>query len=654
MYNFIFTKRQFNRYIYVLYIFLSIFYVGCSKQQTDNLTSGNAVLRFKVHGVNNAVALPNLKASIGNMVGLSMNEEQKKTIANDGFALEILSSQKSIPNFDAEGKIQKINKVASTVPLETDIRYRLLVYTLTDQLVASIEAKVGQEQSISVTPGQAYKWRAYSYNSTSPMPSFSAGSPIIETPTSTSLLYDKSDNTGVITGEGTVLPIVFKHQLTQIKVQIGMHSFDNFRSVTELTAEFIGNVIKKRSFNLLTGNMEGTLTPVNVGPLSFTSLVTGSNKTKISKGYYTADTGYTTYSVKVNSLKIQNTASAERDLTPSLPIPNGGVAGQINFIGFNGNNKGTILLGQMEIGVIIPSMKIVAYSNNAHGGGYRLGPGTRSNLFLTDLRNFGPSSQYVRTDGLTIESSYINLGDVAAKLANPANYPDILYLACDGDYLNASDWAAVKLFLQAGGTVYHGQDNTGSIASTFMRDLFGLSSGSLQRPGESYTTYKFTDTPEALNDTIVLKGPFGDVTNQYWGQDRVGTVYFTNYSSEFLNNAIIYSNHSQNNNPITPTNTPRTCYFRHKTLNYFFIGDGGFTLYDSGANWGQFPFRTNSDNFPIIEGYGMPPTTGSPGYGIYSGYDAFPIANSMMFGNLINQFINKIHYNGIVGQVRTP
>lgn len=641
-----------KKYTIVICMFLPLLYIGCAKKESENINGQTAILRFKVDGVNEINILPNLSASVGNMVGLAHDESPIETIYQENIALDVHSVQKNMsPLLSKEGPINK-TKLGATIPLESGIRYKLLIYTLTDELVASTEAEVGKEQHISVASGRAYKWRAYSYNSKTQMPIFNPTNPTIETPTTTTLLYDKSDNTGVISSNGTVLPIVFKHQLTQINVQIGMKTYDNVRTVKSLTAEFIGDVIKKRSFNVFTGNMEGNLQAVNVGPLTFNPLIQGSNKTLIAKGYYTADQSYITYSVKINSLSIQETKQQEKNLTSVLPTPSGGVKGQINFTGFTGNNKGTILLGRMEIGVIMPKMTIVAFSNSAHSGGYRLAPGTASNMFLTDLRNFGPSSTYVRTDGIRIESSNVSLGDVAARLATPANYPDILYLACDGDYLNAGDWAAVKLYLAAGGTVYHGQDNTGSVASTFIRDIFGLSTGTLQRPGQSYTTYKFTDTQEGLNDTLVLKGPFGDVTNLYWGQDRVGTVYFTNYSNEFLDNAIIYSNHSQNTNPLPAAS--RACYFRHKTLNYFFIGDGGFTLYDTPANHTQYPFRINNDNFPIVQGYGNAPTSLSPAYGIYSGTAAFPIANSLMFGNLVNQFLNKVHFNGITGQVRTP
>jgi len=649
-----FSKPISIRVLVVLCVFLQIFNIGCSKLESDNVVRGSAVLRFKVEGANSTIVLPKLKSSLGNMVGLSDVEEHKENILNDGFALDIMSNQKSISGFVSEEAKEKINKIAADiVPLEANIRYRLLVYTLSNELVASIEAEVGKEQHISVTPGQSYKWRAYSYNTTTPMPTFSAASPVIETPTSTSLLFDKGDDTGVISNDGTVLPIVFKHQLTQINVQIGMHSFDHFRSVTEVTAEFIGDVIKKRSFNVFTGDMEGVLVPVDVGPLSFTSLVAGSNKTMIAKGYYTADPGYTSYSVKVNSLKIQSTALAERDLTPSLPTPSGGVVGQINFVSFSGANKGSILLGEMQISIVIPRMSILAISNNNWDGGYRLGPTTPSGLFLADLTNFGPNSQYVRTDGITVESINYSLGLVNTRFAVKTNYPDILYLACDGDYLSAADWTAVKLYLQRGGTVYHGQDNTASLASAFMRDIFQCTTGELQRPGQNEGTYKFTDTPEALADTEVLKGPFGDVTGNYWGQDRTGTVYFTNYSPEFLGNAIIYSDHAQNYAAITPLTTPRACYFRHKTLNYFFIGDGGFTLWYAGANYGQFPFRTDAANLPIVEGYGHGAFINSPAYPTvaFRTNGSFPIANSLMFGNLINQFINRVHYNGID---RTP
>lgn len=53
--------------------------------------------------------------------------------------------------------------------------------------------------------------------------------------------------------------------------------------------------------------------------------------------------------------------------------------------------------------------------------------------------------------------------------------------------------------------------------------------------------------------------------------------------------------------------------------------------------------------FPIVEGYRAGATSNSPSYSTvaYRTADNFSIANSLIFSNLINQFINKVHYYGI-------
>lgn len=630
-----------------LALFLIIMNISCSKKD-DNSISEKATLTFKIDGIKDASTVFNSQASLNNMIGLKVNNYlYKETINKDDYSFDIISEQSNIGQDQGIYSSDKLSKIANTSIMGNDVHYRLIVLTLTDELVASVDVKVGQTQHISVTPGNSYKWLAYSYNSTTPIPNVDMNNPVIETPTTETLLY-ANGNTGVINNDGYIIPIVFSHQLTQLEVRVGITDKDPFRTINQVTGEFIGDVVKKCNFNVITGQKSSTLIPVNVGPLTFTQLTTGSDRTLVAKSYYTADESYTTYSVKINSLQIQNTSTTPLNLTQSLPTPSEGVQGQVNFSGFSSSNSGSILIGRLDLTVnqTIPPMTLIAWSNNV-GIGYKLDPNTASGNFIRSTANFGPSSIYVKIENLTVASQpYVNTAEVGVLLSNPADYPDILVIANSAGYLDQNSWNAVIRYLNAGGNVFYTQDANDNLAMTNISTIFG---GTVTNTfvSEDAGVYKFTDTPEGAADISILNGPFGDVRDLYWGQDRSGTPYVS-YSGS---NRIAYSIRSQNFNSNTGV-TNGSNFFRHKTKSFFYAGDGGFnanTNLSGPANWGAYPFRTTgaSSYLPTMNLYGRAPASTSLTYyppHLGAGQGTYPIANSMVFGNIISWMLRRAHF----------
>jgi len=259
-------------------------------------------------------------------------------------------------------------------------------------------------------------------------------------------------------------------------------------------------------------------------------------------------------------------------------------------------------------------------------------------------------------------------------LANPAYYPEILIIANWYNYLNEASWNAVLRYLDAGGIVLHTQDeNESNIAGVkqadqFMSRLLGQSVTLLKNPHEDYGVYKFTNTPEALADNVILKGVFGDVTPYHWGQDRSGTVYLRGYTG---NDLIVYSDHAEN---YTAQPIAGKAFFRHKTKKYFYVGDGGFYLNPSKGDYntdnGKFTFRSvktgNDMDKPIITFFGTGAKSGSPMYnapagsGLANNYyrsdGRFEIANSMMFGNMMAWMLEQAYFNPVnkTGPVVNP
>ncbi|MFD2557112.1 hypothetical protein [Sphingobacterium tabacisoli] len=646
----IIPKKTVKRIVYykALLLVVSAFLIaGCSKtKKEEEVATGEAVeLIFKVEGVDSDISLPNLKSSAGRSNYVLLPEEEKpneETFIKD----DVFFAVKSDMSADQSGFEELLKPGTRSVSMENNTKYRLLVYTNANALVASIEVTTGQVQHISVTSGTTYKWYAYSYNTSASIPAPNTVNPVLTTPTSTPLLY--ASGTITPTALGTVLPILFKHQLTHYKVEVKEST--GFRAILATTGEFSNsNIIKTGTFNILTGELpQGALTSANITTLNFVNETEGGVNKRVAH-HYSADHGLATWGVKINSLNVQYTSTTTRPISGSS-LPNDGYV-SFSFGTTPYFKPGYLLKGTLEITFSLPRMHILPFSNAANGDGYRLGPNSGAGKFLGTATNFGPTSKYVpikeiyidppTNDNLasTLSSSWTRFKN---RMSDPATYPDVLVLANNYNYWDAECWVLINNYINRGGNVFYTQDAGGaeSYAATGISNILGQSVGMVLNT-ENYTVYKFTDTYEALIDSTILMGPFGDVRNYHWGQDRLGASYVTGYTG---NNVIAYSTHSQNDGPPSQAGM---VLFRHKTKGFFFAGDGGFFLYDniSASNTTREPFRINSSNFPITAGYGTAATSNSPGKGTPAG--GFTIANSMMFGNVMAWMLNRAHYYGI-------
>lgn len=634
----------------ILLLFFSIVLVtGCSKtKKEEEVAIGEAVdLIFDVAGVDSDITMPNTKSSAANtnFVLLPTNDqEDQETFVKDDLIFNVRSDQSA----DQSGFEDLLKPGTKSVPMVNGIRYRLMVYTQANALVASIEVTAGQAQHITVTSGQTYKWFAYSYNTSTAIPAPNTTNPVLTTPTTTPLLYASGQVTP--TAVGTTLPITFKHQLTQLRMEIKESS--GFRAILSATGEFgVNDYVQTGTFDILAGTI-GTLTSANVSTVNFTTEV-GASGTKQVMHYYTANHGINYYTVKVNSLKVQYTSTTQRTLN-SDSFPNDGYTGEFGFGPTPINKKGYVLKGTLDITFALPNMRILPFSNNNASNGYRLAPATAAGAFLREPANFGPTSKYVGIKSLTIDppttateatSSSTGWNRFKALMTNPATYPDVLIVANWYDYLDDDCWDLVKQYIDRGGNFIYTHDDAnleGTYAARGIGNILGRSVG-LVRNVESYAVFKFTDTPSGLTDYEIFNGPFGDPSPYHWGQDRIGTSYVTGNLGP---DVIIYSNHAQNKN--APSN-PGASLFRHKTKGFFFAGDGGFYLNEkltAVTSTTEDPFRIDpSTKFPILASYGSSATSGSPAAGTPAG--GFQIANSMMFGNIISWMLNRAHYHGI-------
>lgn len=629
------------------WIIFTLLLVGCSKKKgMDPPFTGDLVnLSVLVQGVKSPDISSSLRASIGNQVGLHLPEKRNSvTLFEDDVFLDIISEEEDLPSdIDFNSSIKgRAKYAADVVPMENGIKYRLMLYNATsDEFYASVEATVGQTQHISVIPGQEYKWYAYSYNTNSaiPIPS-NVNNPTIITPTTTTLLY--ASGTTIASTEGTALPIIFAHQLTQLKVEVK----EGIRAILSTVGTFNqSDYVKTSIFNLKDG-IKGPLSSAGITTLNFSSFTKNDTIMRVAE-YYTADDMLTSYNVNISSIRLQYTSTSQRTLDSNLPS-----SGNITFTFPESplSKKGYILKGALKISFVLPLMKIQPFANNDLNNTYRIAPGSKVHSFLTDQRNFGTlSTSYVKSNGFNIPTpSAANLAAATnagrarlnALLNNPAEYPDILIFSNYHDYASYGGHELMNDFLLAGGAIFYAYDNANledpDKAGPGLALIVDDPGANLQKRIENNSVYAFTDTPSGADDALILRGPFGNITPYYWGQDRQGTSYITNITNS---NIIIYSNQPVNKTPNNFIN--QGAFLRHKTKNFFFVGDGGFyggrPAYANSLN--REPFRTNANNFPVLAAYG-------------DAYDGFPaghwqIANSFVFGNAIAYMMDRVHYYGI-------
>ncbi|WP_336833588.1 hypothetical protein [Sphingobacterium siyangense] len=653
MENQLINKKSIQRNIFY-FVMAFIFFASCSKTKNEAIPQdGTTHLLVKIEGVNDVITTSNLKASSGNGSGTHASESSVKveSFIKDDLVLDAFSTQDANADGINANSPQKL-RAATTSPMENNIKFRIMLYSSDNVLISSLEGKVGESLKVPAVPNQTYTWYAYSFNTFDAIAAPNSANPVVSTPINTPLLY--AQGTIVAGNETTALPIVFKHQLAQIKVEV--KEATGLRAILGTTGFFSRNdYVQTSTFDLRTGEKIGSLASANVTDLNFVTEIAGDTVKKVAK-YYTANTDLAAYSVKINSLDIQYTSTATRSLTPSS-LPNNGEV-SFSFSSTAGSKKGYVLKGTIQLSFVLPTMKILPFSNSLDNNGYRFGINTAAGQFLRASANFGPTSEYVKIRSLNIvEANSANEATQGttgwnrfkALLSNPADYPDVLVVANWYNYLNDEGWDLLKAYVDRGGNVLYTHDEPDPAYEKYAQRGIGNIMGqtvTMSDIVEFYGVYKFTDTEAGANDTEIVNGPFGDVRPYHWGQDRVGTSYVNGYTGS---DAIVYSNHSQIHIPLT---VPGMCFFRHKTKGFFFVGDGGFYNNPSGTSaqtsYTDFPFRINlTTKFPILANFGDSPKSGSPTYGTVSGTGKFTIANSMVFGNIMAHMLNRAHYYGI-------
>ena len=224
-----------------------------------------------------------------------------------------------------------------------------------------------------------------------------------------------------------------------------------------------------------------------------------------------------------------------------------------------------------------------------------------SSSMINSPNNFGTAVNS------TVNSSGFNhLGMLAFDGITPANFlntalwssnPDIIL---NGYYSSTTSSVVIDSlanYLERGGILIMFDEYStpaNSITMRLMRKLCPIQAASITTspfgvPGSVYT---MTNT---IDDDIT-NGPFGNALGQKWGEDASTTRGFSGLPADSI---IAYSTLDQ-------SGTTYVTMFRHKRLNLFFVGDGGFISNDSnykGDSYGSTticPFAIDANNRPIV------------------------------------------------------
>lgn len=246
------------------------------------------------------------------------------------------------------------------------------------------------------------------------------------------------------------------------------------------------------------------------------------------------------------------------------------------------------------------------------------------------------SYSYIKgeTQGNIDGAGYINASALSTELAKN---PDIVVLGFFVSF-NANTIQQLTEYLNKGGvlvmfTEYYTSNAVS--AEALFRNIFADSNITGGMKNARSAVYPLS----SVNDEI-LNGPFGDARGKLWGEDASQT-----YVIQGLPAGDIYTYSGGSRLNATGANIlPGVTMFRHKTLNLFWVGDGGFNS-NLGPYYGNTyldkgicPFTINSSMQPIPRvDYGES-AMGNVNQTVY---------NSILFGNIMAWAIKQAEFNGI-------
>lgn len=679
------------------FIVIAVFLTSCSKKNDEiNLIGKGTQLMFKVSGVvgenlvsmansNNKLASSN-PTSMVNSVAL-LHDVHTEMHSNAGFGLDVTTIQAPIAESFGEQAVRSINgipikklastgsrprdpnRMAATTPMDQGKKYRLLLYKNNEEEpshVLDIESR--EEVVLDVVKGDTYKWYAYSYNEDTLPVLNDTKNPTVDAPIDKDLLYANGETT-IPTTAGDIIQridIVFKHKMAQVKVAINGEQLARFGTIDKLEAKFVNDdYLKSAVFNI----KENELTELAVVPTS--QIFNGINPENYWEAvYYTADPeSLTSYEVHITELEVTfnnvDPAIATVDLvrfenSVYKPVP------LIKKHSFTNPQAGQVLFGETGLSYTITEKRILHISNGTRysyafeaGGPWQV---------LNDLRNFGnlPES-LVRmipnsSTGSVWKGAVANSEDNKANnwllstlsvsdnnntnkeiirrldLSNPEGLlPDIFVIGYSHRGYSPGVIAAIKNYVNKGGVflMFHQEPSASAtelIATIFDVDPSTLEQVQLPQDGSMYPMVS------TVND-LFTNGPFGDARNELWGEDSAGCTGILGLP---MDRTTVYSFGQAINRANNAKHASSVSMFRHKTKNFYYLGDGGISSWHS-HNYASYlicPFE-----YDPATGRPLPKPYGNAGNGYVAGSRL--AYNSVLLGNLMLWSGERTEFGGI-------
>lgn len=265
-----------------------------------------------------------------------------------------------------------------------------------------------------------------------------------------------------------------------------------------------------------------------------------------------------------------------------------------------------------------------------------------SKAMLNASSNFGTNADSkVKSDGFTFTPTVASDGLTQANFLNSVGWksdPDIIVNGYHSNINSGSASDRVILdslvnYLNRGGVLilfdeYVGANN---ITLQLCKKLFPIQAASITSTGGGAAGYSY-QIPTTVADDDITTGPFGSIKGLAWGEDASTTFVLKGLPADSI---VVYTTNRTMSG--TGDGTGVTM-FRHKRLNLFWVGDGGF-LSNPSSTIGIYPSTTICP-FAVNSSYTPIPRTG---WG--SGVNGNTVHNSQIFGNIMYWAVKNARSN---------
>lgn len=288
---------------------------------------------------------------------------------------------------------------------------------------------------------------------------------------------------------------------------------------------------------------------------------------------------------------------------------------------------------RVEVIMTIPKKRLLSIGSSANGYGYNFAGNAASNKLITSQINFG-----TQTDSKVAFEGWqeiINGGNdpSEATLRNwltGANPVDIVIIGYSWVMREAHAILLAEYMRKGGVILAFTEANSGS--KWLFKHVFGQTNIGVVNGSISGATYSIS----GLNDPVLL-GPFADIREKYWGEDASATNIAVGIDTSEI---YIYSNHydTQKDERGNTAYKSGVTAFRHRSLNFIWVGDGGFNSHSQGnPSSTSTPFVLDGNNSPTVKN----------NYGHGSSSKHVTVYNAYFTANAIAWALQQTEVNGI-------